>query len=424
MKDLYNRRKIADEVYFTSITDSKFKINRIGVMFITNLSENAAVNAVIPRLLTKCSADLTMPQLNKRLAELYSASLNWSVYSDGDYQLSEMSMTVLNNKYALEGEDILKESAQILLDCIFKPYLEDGHFPEQSLELEKQNQMDDNDAEINNKTQYAYLKAYEEAFRGEPAEIRWGGKNSEVEAITPETAMQAYERFIKETRVEVICVGESDFAGMDSFFAEAFGKIDRKPEKLVPTKKSSPKNEAIRFTETLDIEQSKLVMFHKTNYADKYTLIVMQSLYGGTESSKLFSNVREKMSLCYYCYSRMGYAKGYVTTECGVDENNLERTEAECLNQLNDIKKGNFTEEDIDKCKRYIVNGLRSSVDTVGGVGSKCLSGILYPEQAIPIDEMIERVNAVTKDKIIEAANTLVPDTVFILRSSDKEAAE
>ena len=423
MENLYNRRKIADEVYFTSITDTKFKINRIGVMFITDLSENAAVNAVIPRLLTKCNAKLTMPQLNRRLAELYSANLSWSVYADGDYQLSEMSTAVLNNKYALDGEDILKEAAQILLDCIFDPYLENGLFPAQSLELEKQNQIDDNDAEINNKTQYAYLKAYEEAFRGEPAEIRWGGKNSEVEAITPGSAVKAYERMIKNTRVEIICVGESDFAGMDSIFAEAFGKIERCPEKLVPTKRSSAKPEPARFTETLDIEQSKLVMFHKTDYNSRFPLIVMQSLYGGTESSKLFSNVREKMSLCYYCYSRAGYAKGYVTTECGVDENNLARTEAECLNQLEEIKKGNFTDEDVNKCKLYLVNGLRSSVDTVSGVGSKCLSGILYPEQAIPISEMIERVNAVTRYEIIEAANSLIPDTVFILRS-DKEAAE
>lgn len=423
MEELYNRRKIADEVYFTSITDSKFKINRISVIFATNLSGNAAVNAVIPRLLTKCNADLTMQQLNRRLSELYSASLGWSVNADGDCQLIEMNMIVLNNRYALDGEDILRSSANILLDCIFKPYLENGYFPKQSLELEKQNQIDDNDAEINNKTQYAYLKAYEEAFRGEPAEIRWGGKNSEVEAVTQETAAEAYRRLISETRVEIICVGESDFVGMDKVFAEAFGKVERKPEKLTPTKVSPVKSQPVRFTETLDIEQSKLVMFHKTSSRDRYPLILMQSLYGGTESSKLFTIVREKMSLCYYCYARQGYAKGFVTTECGVDEENLERTEAECLNQLEEIKKGNFTEEDINKCKLYITNGLRSSVDTIGGVTQRCLVGIFYPDLAVPIEESVRRINAVTKDEIIEAAKSLEPDTVFILRS-EKEAAE
>ena len=423
MEKLNNRRKIADEVYFTSITDPKFKIDRVSVIFITNLSGNAAVNAVVPRLLAKCNADLTMPQLNRRLAELYSANLNWGVYSDGDCQLEDMSMTVLSNRYALDGEDILKDSIKILLDCIFKPKLENGLFPQQSVEIEKQNQIDDNNAEINNKSQYAYLKAYGEAFKGEPAAIRPNGMNSEVEAITPETATEAYKRLIHETRVEIICVGASDFAGIDSIFAEAFGSIERNPEKLVPTKRSSVKKEVSRFTETLDIEQSKLVMFHKTSSKNRFPFVIMQSLYGGTESSKLFSNVREKMSLCYYCYSRGGYAKGFLTTECGVDADNLERAETECLNQLEDIKKGSFTEEDINKVKRYYTNAIRSSVDTVSGVGSQCLSGIMYPEMAIPISEIIDRANAVTKEEIIEAANTLEPDTVFILRS-DKEAAK
>ena len=423
MNNIYNRRKIADEVYFTSITESKFKINRVSVIFITRLSEYAAVNAVIPRLLTKCNEKLTMQQLNRRLSELYSANLSWSVNTDGDAQIIDISMTVLNNRFALDNEDILKDSVDILLDCIFRPYFENGSFLVQSLEIEKQNQIDDNNAEINNKTQYAYMKAYEQAFRGEPAAIRWGGTNSEVEAITAESALAAYKRLIHETRVEIICAGESDFAGMPEVFAETFGRIGRKPEQLDRTAVSTAKAEPLRLTETLDIEQCKLVMFFKSSLREKYPLMVMQSLYGGTESSKLFTNVREKMSLCYYCFSRLNYRKGAVTAECGVDAENLAKTEAECLNQLKDIAEGSFTDDEIVKIKLYITNALRSSVDTIGGVVSKCLSGIITPESAVTIDEMEEKVNAVTREDIIRAAKSLTPDTVFILKS-DKEAAE
>ena len=337
MDNLYNRKPIADGVYFTSVTDEKFKINRISVIFITKLSEKASENAVLPRMLSKCSEDLnTMAKLNRRLAELYSANISWSVRADADYQFCELSASVLDSRFALDGEDILRETAKILIGCLFRPYFENGLFPAQSLEIEKQNQIDDNDAEINDKTNYSYLKAYEEAFRGEPAEVRWGGTNDRVEAITAETALNAYKRMINEMRTEVICVGESDFAGISDMFAEAFSKTDRRPEELPETKVSCTKPEVSRIEETLDIEQSKLVMFFKTSdrYRKKYPLMVMQHLYGGTESSKLFSIVREKMSLCYYCYSRLGFAKGFVTTECGVDRKNLEAAESECLHQL------------------------------------------------------------------------------------------
>ena len=418
MSALNNRRSIAEDVYFTSVTDKKFKVNKVNVIFISKLSENAAVNAVIPRIISKCNEKFdTMAKLNRRLAELYETSINWSVRADADYQFCELSASVLADKFALDGEQILKEATKILIDCIFHPYLENGAFPAQSLELEKQNQIDDNDAEINDMTHYAYLKGYEEAFRGEPAEIRWGGTNEQVSAITSEDAMNAYRRIISEMRTEIICVGESDFDGIAEMFAEAFSGIERRPMGLPKASVSTPKKEVSRTIESLDIEQSKLVMFFKTPIRDKYKLLVMQMLYGGTETSKLFLNVRENMSLCYFCFSRLGFAKGFVSTECGVDRKNLEQTEKECLNQLSDIVKGDFTDDDIMHTKLDITNNLLTVRDTVGGIASHTLLCILFPENAFSIEEAVEEVNSVTREDIIEAAGSLTLDTVFVLSS-------
>ena len=417
LKEFCNRHEIAEGVYFTSITEKKFKVNRISVMFITKLSEKtAAVNAVIPRLLTKNSKDCpTLAALNRRLSELYSATIDYSVRSDGDLQICEIYMLVLSDRFALEGEKILRESLDILIGCIFSPLLENGRFPAESLEIEKQNQMDDNDAEINDKTFYAFVRAYEAAFRGEPAEIRSAGKNEDVARITQDAAMEAYRNMTETMRTEIICTGESDFDGVDRVFADAFGKIRRSPAPEISTVSSRAKTEPVRITENLDVEQSKLVMFFKTSLRKKYPLMIMSNLYGGTETSKLFANVREKMSLCYFCYSRLGYMKGYVSAECGVDKANLEKTEQECLNQLREITDGNFTDEEIDNIKLDITNKIMLSQDTVSGITSRCFSGILYPENALSAEETIALVNSVTREEIIEAAGSLTLDTVYIL---------
>lgn len=420
MENLYNRRRIADEVYFTSITDTKFKVNRISVQFITELSDKAAENAVVSSLLVNCNNKLnTLEKLNRKLAELYSANLNFSVRANSDYQVCEISAAVLDNRFAINGEDLIKEVVNILIDCIFDPYFEDGHFPAGSLEIEKQNQIDDNNAEINDKTNYAFLKGFEEAFRGEPAEIRWGGTNEQVSAIDAQSALKAYKRMISELRAEVICVGENSFDGIAELFADAFGKIVRHPETLNKARFSLNKNEVSRITETLDIEQSKLVMFFKTadRYREKYPLIVMQYLYGGTESSKLFTVVREKMSLCYYCYSRSGYSKGYVTAECGVDEKNLEAAEKECIAQLKAIADGDFTDTEVEKVRLSLINMLRSTGDSVTGISSKCINDILFPDHADSVDNIVEQIKGVTREQIIEAAKALRLDTVFMLRS-------
>lgn len=424
MENLYNRRKIADEVYFTSITDRKFKVNKITVSFITALSDKVSENAIIPRMLVKCNEKLdTMAKLNRRLSELYSAGLSWAVNPVGDYQLLQLSASVLDNRYALENEDLIRETLDILLDCLFRPYFEDGFFPKQSFEIEKQNQKDDNDAEINDLTRFAYLRAYEEAFRGEPAEIRWGGTNKQVDAVGDKEAINAYRRMINEMRVEIICVGESTFDGVDKIFAEAFAKTERQPEKLDRIKISAPKAETERITETLDIEQSKLVMMFKTPCRDKYPLMVMQSLYGGTETSKLFLNVREKMSLCYFCFSRIGFNKGFISVECGVEEENLAKTETECLKQLSDIAAGQFTDAEIGNIKLDMINSILSMRDTINGLSAACLNDILFPEEAFPVEERLAKVKAVTREQIIAAAKTLVLDTVYILKP-DKEAAK
>ena len=123
MKKIYNRHSIADEVYFTSITDKKFKINSIAVYFISEMSHNAAENAVLTRMLTKCCEKYdTMAKLNRRLSELYSAGLNWSVSVQDDCQLCGIYATMLDNRFALDGEDIMRETAEILAECIFDPH--------------------------------------------------------------------------------------------------------------------------------------------------------------------------------------------------------------------------------------------------------------------------------------------------------------
>ena len=425
MKKIYNRHSIADEVYFTSITDKKFKINSIAVYFISEMSHNAAENAVLTRMLTKCCEKYdTMAKLNRRLSELYSAGLNWSVSVQDDCQLCGIYATMLDNRFALDGEDIMRETAEILADCIFDPHFENGQFPEQDIEIEKQNQIDDNDSEINDKSRYAYLKGLEEAYKGEPAALRWGGTNEEVDAVTGEALLDAYRRMISETRVEVICTGESTFGGIEKIFADAFKKAGRNAKHL-PVSRISPVKPAVsRVTEILDIEQSKLVMMFKSPLRKPYDLLVTEHLYGGTESSKLFLNVREKMSLCYYCISGIQYGKGLMSVNCGVAPENLAKAEEECMNQLKSIAEGDFTDEEVENVKLYIINTYRASADTVSGISGKCLGAVLCPDVDVDIEEKIRRVRAVTRDDIIEAAKSFALDTVFILRPEETEDAE
>lgn len=422
MDNLINRREIADRVYFSSITDKRFKLNKVSVTFVTGLSEEtAALNALVPCLLSKCNDNFrTMAQLNKKLSGLYAANLDCSVRKDGDLQYTGLCVTVIDNAFALENEDIMTEAVTLLRDCIFRPFLENGVFPENSVEIEKQNQIDDNNAEINDKTLYSLKKAYKAAFKGEPAETGCLGENSDIEKITPEIAAAHYKKILEDLQVEIVCVGCNDFIGTEKILKDAFLSVNRNVRKSPQNRISHIKQEPLRITEKLDVEQSKLVMLFKSECRNKPALMVMSGLFGGGESSKLFRIVREKMSLCYYCYSRLGYSKGVMTAECGVDHDNLEKAEKECLNQLNEICKGNFTEEDIGKTKLSLVNSLRSVNDGVSSVSNWYFSRIMDNDIITP-EEMVNRINSVKRDEIIEAAVSMKLDTLFTLTSDKKE---
>ncbi len=416
------RKEIADGVFFNSYTDSKLKFNRISVMFLTSLSrERAALNALIPSLLSKTNEKLnTMSALNRKLSDLYASELNATVSKDGDLQYLGLEIATIDNRFAIDGEDIISEAVGLLNDCIFTPYLVDGVFPSQSVEIEKNNQITDNNAEINNKTYYAHRKAIAALFEGEPAAISNLGENEDIEKITPEEAVEVYKDILKNMQVEIMCAGYNDFRSAEEDFRKSFGSIERTPKERQQNIVSSLKPEVKRITETLDVEQSKLVIGYKSDYRNEPALSIMSYLYGGSVTSKLFRIVREKMSLCYYCYSRLGYSKGIMTVECGVDHENIEKAEAECRRQLEEVTNGNFTDEDIEKVKRIVVNNFRSINDSAGGIASWYFNRILKNDIVTP-EEVIDRFSKVTREEIIEAAASMKLDTVYVLTSSEKE---
>ncbi|MGN0578149.1 MAG: EF-P 5-aminopentanol modification-associated protein YfmF [Ruminiclostridium sp.] len=425
MKEPLVRKKIGAGVSFSAITDNRYKLNKISVLFMCRLTERtAAVNALVPSLLSFCCNRFnTMAALNKKLAGMYSASLGCFARKAGDVQYVGLNIAAIDSRYAIDGEDIATEAAKLLCDCLFDPYLPDGLFPEKNAELEKQNQIDDNNADINNKSVYAYRKACAAAYKGEPAAINSLGENSDIEKITPKAALEAYRSMLETMNVEIICAGCGDFAYAEKIFSEAFGKIKRAGEQDLFSAPSKPRAEVQRITETLDVEQCKLVMVFKHDYENQPALMVMSMLYGGTESSKLFTVIREKMSLCYYCCSRTDEFKKAMTVECGIDTKNLEKTESGCIKLLEDIAKGDFTDEEIKNTKLYILNLLRAVYDNINSVSSWYLTGILKKEIISP-EEMAERINAVTREEIAEAAASMKLDTVYVLAPEAKGEEE
>ena len=420
MNNIINRRKIADGVYFSSITDKRYKKNLISVAFSTQLSEDTATeNVIVPVLLTKCNSKLpTYKAFNNKMSRLYASGIGGTAGRQYDLQTISFGAYYLDDIYALSGEKMTGIMTDILIDCLTSPVTENGVFSEKFVELEKKTVIDNIETAINDKRSYAIERAMKTICKGEPASVCSYGTVEKAKLITSDSAYKAYRRMLETMPCEIICTGCSDFDGVAEKFAAAFEKIGRHDIENTTIALSPVKTQTEEVTERLTVNQSKLVLGFKSHSDDDAALVLLQKIFGGTTSSKLFRNVREKMSLCYYCSAARNDLKGIMLVNSGVENENIEKTKEAVIDQLEEIKNGNFTNEDINFAEMAIKNDFKSVADSAGNVSNWYFDCIRKNDIVTP-EEKLGRYLGVSKERIIAAAKSLVLDSVYVLTGNE-----
>lgn len=420
MNNIINRRKIADGVYFSSITDKRYKKNLISVAFSTQLSEDTATeNVIVPVLLTKCNSKLpTYKAFNNKMSRLYASGIGGTAGRQYDLQTISFGAYYLDDIYALSGEKMTGIMTDILIDCLTSPVTENGVFSEKFVELEKKTVIDNIETAINDKRSYAIEHAMKTICKGEPASVCSYGTVEKAKLITPDSAYKAYRRMLETMPCEIICTGCSDFDGVAEKFAAAFEKAGRHDIENTTIALSPVKTQTEEVTERLTVNQSKLVLGFKSHSDDDAALVLLQKIFGGTTSSKLFRNVREKMSLCYYCSVARNDLKGIMLVNSGVENENIEKTKEAVIDQLEEIKNGNFTNEDINFAEMAIKNDFKSVADSAGNVSNWYFDCIRKNDIVTP-EEKLGRYLGVSKERIIAAAKSMVLDSVYVLTGNE-----
>lgn len=420
MNNIINRRKIADGVYFSSITDKRYKKNLISVAFSTLLSEDTATeNVIVPVLLTKCNSKLpTYKAFNNKMSRLYASGIGGTAGRQYDLQTISFGAYYLDDIYALSGEKMTGIMTDILIDCLTSPVTENGVFSEKFVELEKKTVIDNIETAINDKRSYAIERAMKTICKGEPASVCSYGTVEKAKLITPDSAYKAYRRMLETMPCEIICTGCSDFEGVAEKFAAAFEKAGRHDIENTTIALSPVKTQTEEVTERLTVNQSKLVLGFKSHSDDDAALVLLQKIFGGTTSSKLFRNVREKMSLCYYCSAARNALKGIMLVNSGVENENIEKTKEAVIDQLEEIKNGNFTNEDINFAEMAIKNDFKSVADSAGNVSNWYFDCIRKNDIVTP-EEKLGRYLGVSKERIIAAAKSMVLDSVYVLTGNE-----
>ncbi len=418
------RTTLADNVYFNEINVDRFKTMRLTAIALLPLEKDSASDfALLTQVLTRsCEEFPDFTALSKKLSALYGASLSAGVRKVGESLALVFSIAGIDDRYAFDGDVVSKELSELLLKVIFEPKFIDGVFDKEEVEQERRQLIDLADSEFNDKRVYANSRLIGTMCENEAFGIKRYGSRENILKCTPESLKSAWERMLKGASFEVFYVGGASAESAKKIFKEKFTSVERIPEEL-NTEIIREAKEVKRVEETMDIAQAKVLMGFRTNCSKDdegvFAMRLMNVILGSGTRSKFFLNIREKQSLCYYCFSRYNRFKGILTVESGVENTNAQRTVDAVLHELEEVKKGNFTDEDLRLAKLSVSSDFVSITDTVTGNEEWFVSQLTDPE-FLSLEETTAKFNAVTKEEIIEAANKLTLDTIYILTGKEE----
>ena len=412
-------------VWLTAVQTKKFKSSVLGAQFLAPLTaQSAAVNALTPMVLRRGTAKHPdLESLSAALDELYGGSLEPMVRKKGETQCVGFVGSFLDDAYTLNKEQVLEPAAALLSELIGAPYTRDGAFCPDYTRQEKANLIDRIKAQVNDKRQYAQIRVVAEMCAGEPFGVDKLGSMEAVEAITPQTLWEGYQTLLNQARVELYYCGSADPERVQAAFHPLLTVLpEGKRAGLVrPAKKKAPKTPR-RVEEALDVTQGKLAMGVRTNcdaWDEHYpALMLVNAIYGGTTTSKLFMNVREKLSLCYYASSGLMNDKDVMLVSSGVEFDKVGQAEGEILSQLYKCQAGDFSDDELEWARRSVVSTLRTTLDTQSRMEDYWLSQSAAGLTEGP-DDMAARVEAVTRAQVVEAAQDLTLDTVYFLKGRE-----
>lgn len=415
------RTKLAEGVYLTYLPAQKFKTSLLSAQFVTPLrEETASAYALLPSVLRRGTVSCPdMGSLSARLDELYGARIETTVRKKGENQCVGFVASLIDDSFAPGGEKLLEPVAELLGELVCDPVTERGRFVPSYFESEKTNLLDAIRSLVNDKRDYADSRLLREMCAGEPYGIPRLGGEAGAESVQPKQLYALYQELISTARLELIYSGSAPQRRVEQALLSALAALPREQVRDIALYRPHPaRQEVLRVEESLDVTQGKLGMGFACGSDDYAAMMVGNTLFGGSSNSKLFMNVREKLSLCYYASSLYHRQKRLITVSSGIEFQNFQRAYDEILAQLEAVKNGKLEDWEMEGAQSTLLNAYASMEDSQGKLENFYLGQAATGQSETP-EELADQVREVTGERVHRAMETVRLDTVYFLRGEE-----
>ena len=411
---------LAPSVTLRYCRDSRFKQGCFSLQLVRPMTrEESSLNSILPAVLLRgTNKHPNLRAITHRLDELYGASVSPLVRRIGDYQTTGVYCGFMDDRFALPGDQVLAPMLAFLEELLLDSPLENGGFLPDFVECEKRNLIATIESELNDKRAYAMNRLLRVMCRNDTFGLPRLGEKEQVAAIDPVKLYDHYQKILRESPMELFYVGSADLEQVKAMVQPLLTRLERTPQTL-PAQTGFHPCQGAEETEVMDIAQGKLCMGFTTSITNRDpefpAMQVLNTLFGAGMTSKLFMNVRERLSLCYYVGSGYYGTKGILTVAAGIDFDKEELTRQEILRQLDACKQGDITAEELQAAKAAILSSLRATHDSPGAIEGYYATAALSGMGLTP-DVYMAAVEKVDLAAVVAAANTVQLHSTYFLK--------
>lgn len=425
----YTRAEITNGVWLTHIRSDKFKTACLSITLLTQLQrESAAMNALLPLVLRRGTARYTdMEAISRRLDELYGAAIEPVVRRIGEIQCLGFFASVPEEDYLPAGADTLRGTCELMGQMLLAPNTRGGLLLPDYVDSERDKLIEMIRARLNDKLSYSVSRCIEEMCCCENFAVSRFGDEESAAAIRYQKLTKQYRNLIQTSPIEIFYCGRAEEKRVESLLRDALSTLPRGEIDYdigTDVRLNALEETPREYTEQMNVTQSKLVIGWRLGKAmddpNPAALRLFASLFGGSTASKLFANVREKLSLCYFASAVADVHKGVLLAYAGTEADNVERAKEEIFAQLASIANGEITDEELSAARADVKSALKSALDVQGALEGFYLSAALDGADYSP-EELSALVDDVTKEELVEIARGCECDMIYTLTGDGSE---
>ncbi|MCM3110088.1 EF-P 5-aminopentanol modification-associated protein YfmF [Lederbergia lenta] len=408
------------------IKTDKYKTNTLVWKMRAPLQEDSATyRALLPHVLQSSTKKFpTTTVLRSYLDELYGTSLYTDLAKKGEQHVITFAMDIANEKFLQDQTPLLQKAIDLLQEVLLNPNIVNGAFDEKTVGKEKRNLKQRIESIYDDKMRYASTRLVEEMCKGEPYAIQLNGELDRVDSITATSLYKYYQEAIRNDGLDLYIIGDVEIEKVEEYCNQF--QFPERPNMAIKKSENAIVGEVKEVKEVQDIKQGKLNIGYRTQIAygdpDYFAMQMFNGIYGGFPHSKLFINVREKESLAYYAASRVESHKGLLIVMSGIENQKYDQAVSIIRKQMELMKAGDFTDQELEQTKAVIQNQFLETVDSARG-----LIEILYHNVVagtnVPLQDWIDKVVETTKQDIIKVGKKIELDTIYFLAGEDGEQA-